>query len=444
MLTIANSTQTVTSTPKQVADVRTTLTQNLLAQNPGIKLIDAQVKRDDARLSTYGKLALALDNFRDLASGLTGGKLGMVATASGTALTARVTASSAASGGTHAIDVQQLAQGQKLSTKPVADKDAAIGSGAGSVMTVVSGSGKDATTTTVRIGAGQNTLEGIARALRDAGLEAQVEADAKGGHSLELTGKTGAANTMRISIDGDPLLQAMFAHQPGNEAGMKQTAAQDARVVVNGKTVTSASNTLEVAIPGLALTLTATGKSEVGVRSDPTAVAANVKQFVTALNTLNSTLDGLKTGDAKSDTAALKMKAQIGAILDGAGARQLAELGISRKNGALVLDDAKLKTTLAEKPELVAQLFSDRGGLAERMVGQVDRQIGAGGILAGEAAGVMRERDKLLAQKTKVIESVSRQASFMAQQYQLGGAGGSLMFGNTGVNRPMSLFDYMA
>ena len=69
---------------------------------------------------------------------------------------------------------------------------------------------------------------------------------------------------------------------------------------------------------------------------------------------------------------------------------------------------------------------------------------GSGGILAGEAAGVMRERDKLLAQKTKVIESVGRQASFMAQQYQLGGAGGSLMFGNTAPNKPMSLFDYMA
>ena len=443
MLTIANSTQTVTSTPKQLSDVRATLTQTMLTQNPGLKLIDAQVRRDDARLSTYGKLALALDDFRSLAAGLTGGKLGMVATASGNVLTARVTTPGAT--GTHTVDVQQLARGQTLSTKPVADKDALIGSGAGSLITVETGSGKDATTTTVRIGAGQNTLEGIARAMRDAGLEAQVGADAKGGHSLALTGKSGAANTMRISVAGDPLLQAMFAHQSGNERGLSQTAAaQDARVVVNGKTVTAASNTLDAAIPGIALTLNATGKSEVGVRSDPTAVAANVKQFVAALNTLNTTLDGLKTGDVKSDTTALKMKAQIGAILDGAGAKQLAEMGITRKNGALVLDEAKLKTTLTDQPDLVAQLFSNRGGLAERMVGQVDRQIGSGGILAGEAAGVMRERDKLLAQKSRVIESVGRQANFMAQQYQLGGAGGSLMFGNIAPNKPMSLFDYMA
>lgn len=441
MLTIANSTQSVTSTPRQLTDVRTTLIQSLLDQNPGLKLIDAQVKRDDTRLSTYGKLALALDNFRAQAAGLTGGKLGMVAVASGTRVTAKVTASSAT--GAHTVDVQQLAQSQKLATRAVTDKDAAIGSDAGSVMTVVTGTGKDATSTTVRISAGQNTLDGIARAMRDAGLDAQVGPDGKGGHRLELTGKTGAASTMRISVAGDPVLQAMFAQQPGNENGMTQTgAAQDARAVINGKTVSSADNTLESAIPGLTLSLTAIGKSEVGVRADPAAIATNIKEFVTAFNTLNSTLDGLKTGDTKSDTAALKMKSQLGSIVDGVSARQLAEMGITRNNGALVLDEAKLKATLTDKPDLVTQVFSDRGGLAERMTSQIDRQLGAGGILATEAAGVLRERDKLLAQKTRMIESVGRQASFIAQ-YQTG-TGGSLMFGNTSLNRPMSLFDYMA
>jgi flagellar hook-associated protein 2 len=441
MLTIANSTQSVTSTPRQLTDVRTTLIQSLLDQNPGLKLIDAQVKRDDTRLSTYGKLALALDNFRAQAAGLTGGKLGMVAVASGTGVTAKVTASSAT--GAHTVDVQQLSQSQKLATRAVTDKDAAIGSDAGSVMTVVTGTGKDATSTTVRIGAGQNTLDGIARAMRDAGLDAQVGPDGKGGHRLELTGKTGAASTMRINVAGDPVLQAMFAQQPGNENGLTQTgAAQDARAVINGKTVSSADNTLESAIPGLTLSLTAIGKSEVGVRADPAAIATNIKEFVTAFNTLNSTLDGLKTGDTKSDTAALKMKSQLGSIVDGVSARQLAEMGITRNNGALVLDEAKLKATLTDKPDLVTQVFSDRGGLAERMTSQIDRQLGAGGILATEAAGVLRERDKLLAQKTRMIESVGRQASFIAQ-YQTG-TGGSLMFGNTSLNRPMSLFDYMA
>lgn len=218
MLPIANSTQPPTSTSRQLADVRTALTQAMLAQNPGLKLIDAQVRRDDARLSTYGKLALALGDFRALA--------------------------------------------------------------------------------------------------------------------------TNAGCT------------------------------------------------------------------------------ANVSQFVGALNTLSTTLDGLKTGDPKSDTAALKMKAQLGAVFDNAGAAQLAEIGITRKHGALSLDDDKLQKILADRPERVARLFSGRSGVAERMVTQIDRQLGPGGILAGEVALVQRARDKLVAQKTRVIESVERQASFMAQ-YQI-------------------------
>jgi flagellar hook-associated protein 2 len=430
----------------QASDIRTTLTQSLLAQNPGLKLLDAQVKRDDARLSNIGKVALALDDFRSFAAGLTGGKLSMVATASGNALTARLSASSATAG-THKVEVQQLAQGQKLASRPVADKDTQIGSGAGGVITVETGSGAGATKTTVRIPAGDSSLEGIARAMREAGLDAQVGQDGKGGYALSLNGKTGAANSMRLSADGDPLLSGMFSYQPGRDGGMQQSAvAQDARVVVDGKTVSAASNTLEAAIPGLTLNLTALGSSEVGVRNDPSAVAANVKDFVKAFNGLNSKLDALTTGDARSDTTLFKMKAQVGAILDGASARQLAELGISRsggKNGALVLDEDKFKAAIAANPDQVTKLFSDRGGLAERMVDQIGRQIGASGSLGVEAAGVMRERDKLLDQKTKVIETVSRQASMMVQQYQLAGSGGSMMFGG-GLGRPMSLFDYMA
>jgi flagellar hook-associated protein 2 len=260
MFTIANSTQTVPNTPKQLSDIRTRLTASMLAQNPSIKLIEAQVKRDDARLSTYGKLALALDGFRSVASGLT-------ATTSGS------------------------------------------------------------------------------------------------------------------------------------------------------KSATPAAT------------------------NDPATVATNVKSFVAAFNTLGKSLDGLKNGDAKSDTTALKMKAQLGAILDSAGTTQLAAIGITRKNGALTFDENKLKTTLSAQPELVTQVFSAAGGLAERMAGQVDRQIGTGGILADEAAGVTRERDKLLAQKAKVIESVNRQATLMAQQYQ---SGGSLMFGNTSTSRTKSPYDYSA
>lgn len=441
---LTNTTTGLASQPaaRQYGDMRTNLTQSLLAQNPGLKVIDAQVKRDEARLSSIGKMALALDGFRSVAAGLTGGKLDMLATASGSALTAKLSAASATPG-KYAVDVQQLAQGHKLQSKPVADKDAALGSGGASTITVETGSGANAKKTTVRIESGENSLEGIAKAMRDAGLDAEVSKDGDG-YSLSLAGATGAANGMRVSVAGDPVLGGIFSYQPGKEGGMQQVAeARDARVVVDGKTVTSATNSLLDAIPGLSLTLKETGKSEVEVRSDPAAIAGNVKDFVKAFNDLNTQLGKLETGDARSDTTLLRMKAQIGNIVNSSALRDLAGFGITQKDGALVLDEDKLKAAIAADPARANKVFSDKGGLAERLVAQVDKQIGTSGTLGVEAASVLRERDRLLDQRDKVIDTVTRQATLMAQQYQLAGAGNGLLFGG-GAGRPMSLFDYMA
>lgn len=426
----------------QYGDIRTNLTQSLLAQNPGLKIIDAQVKRDDARLSSIGKMALALDGFRAVAAGLTGGKLDMLASASGSALSAKLSAASA-NPGKYALHVQQLAQGQKLETRAVADKDAALGTGGASVITVETGTGTNAKKTTVRIDPGNSSLEGIAKAMREAGLDAAVAKDGDG-YALSLTGATGAANGMRISVAGDPVLGGLLAYRPGMDGGMQQVAAvQDARLVVDGKTITSATNAVTEAIPGLNLTLKETGKSEVEVRSDPAAIAGNVKDFVKAFNDLNTQLGKLETGDDRSDTTLLRMRAQIGNIVNGSSVRDLAGFGITQKDGALVLDEDKLKAAIAADPARATKVFSDKGGLADRLVEQVNKQIGASGSLGVEAASVMRERDRLLEQRDKVIDTVTRQATLMAQQYQLAGSGNGLMFGG-GAGRPMSLFDYMA
>lgn len=441
---LTTSTTGLASQPaaRQYGDIRTNLTQSLLAQNPGLKAIEAQVKRDDARLSSIGKMALALDGFRSVAAGLTGGRLDMLASASGSALSARLSAASATPG-KYVVDVQQLAQGQKLETRAVADKDAALGNGGASVITVETGTGPNARKTTVRIDPGETSLEGIAKAMREAGLDAEVAKNGDG-YALNLTGDTGAASGMRIGVAGDPILGGIFSYQPGKEGGMRQVAAaQDARLVVDGKTITSATNSVTEAVPGLTLTLKETGKSEVEVRSDPAAIAGNVKDFVKAFNDLNTQLGKLETGDERSDTTLLRMKAQIGNIVNGSSVRDLAGFGITQKDGALVLDEDKLKAAIATDPARANKVFSDKGGLADRLVGQVNKQIGASGTLGVEAASVMRERDRLLDQRDKVIDTVNRQATLMAQQYQLAGSGNGLLFGG-GAGRPMSLFDYMA
>jgi flagellar hook-associated protein 2 len=429
------------ATSSRLSDLYTSATKSLLAQNPGIKTIDAQLRRDDARLSSLGKMALALDSFRSSAGSLSVAGLDMAASSSAKGVDAKLSGAGAVAG-VHTVEVKQLAQAQQLTSKALPARDTALGTGSATVIKVDSGS----SSTTVKIDAGNNTLDGIAKAMRDAGLDAQVVQDGKG-FALSLTGKSGAANAMRINVSGDPVLQGLLSYGPGiNSAMTQKTAAQDAQLLVDGKTVTAGTNKVDTAITGVSLTLTATGKSDVKVARDPSAIAANVKNLVGAFNTLNSQLGALRTGDAASDTALNQVVTQMGQVLDGADPKALAEIGISRKNGGLALDETKLKAAIAADPERVMGMFAKSGnGLAEQLAKRAGQQIASGGAVANQAHVVQQDVDKLSDKKDKMTDAVSRQAAMLAQQYALAGAGlgGSSLFSN-GQVQPMSLFDYLA
>lgn len=441
-----------------LTDLYTSASKNLLAQNPGVKTLDAQIGRDSAKLSSIGKVALALDDFRTLAGSLSAGGLNLAASTTGKAVTARLAGSTGASGGTtgsgtgavatpgtHTVEVKQLAQGQKLATNALPDKTATLGTGATTLIKVETGSGTTATTTTVRIDAANNTLDGIAKAMRDAGLDAQVTQSNKG-FALSLTGKTGTANAMNVSVTGDAAVKALLTYQPGASSGMTQTAAaQDAQATVDGKTVTSGTNKLDGAIAGVSLTLAATGKSEVKVAGDASAVAGNVKGFVNAFNTLNTKLGALKTANSDTTATVNAVMTQVGSVLDGADKTALAQMGIARRNGALVLDEKKLTDAIAADPDAVAKMFSNGGkGLADQLGSQVAQQMATGGLLAKQSAAVQQDMDKLNSQKTKVTDTINRQAASLVQQYASAGTGGSSLFGMLGGTQTMSAFDFIA
>jgi flagellar hook-associated protein 2 len=226
----------------------------------------------------------------------------------------------------------------------------------------------------------------------------------------------------------------------------QKTSAQDAQLTVDGKAVSAATNKLDTAIAGVSLSLNGIGKSEVKVARDPAAIGANVKEFVSAFNTMSGKLAALRSGDAAADTALNQVTVQMGQLLDGADGKTLAAMGITRRNGSLVLDEAKLKTAIAGDPERVMGLFvKSGGGLAEQMAKRAGQQIASGGAVANQAVAVQQEVDKLSDKKEKITDALSRQAAMMAQQYALAGAGygGSSLFGN-GQVKPMSAFDYLA
>lgn len=426
----------------RLSDLYTSATKNLLAQNPGLKSIDAQLKRDDARLSGLGKLALALDDFKTLAGNLAASRIDMAASSSGKAVEARL-AGGTATAGVHTVEVRQLAQGQQLASKALPAKDTAIGGGGATVIKIDSGSGANASSATIRIDSTNNTLDGITQAMRDAGFDAKVVQDGKG-YALNLTGKSGAGNGMRISVSGDPALQGFLSYAPGGSNAMTQkAAAQDAQLTIDGKAVTSSTNKLETAIAGVSLSFSAAGKSEVKVSQDPSAIAQNVKGFVAAFNTMNTKVANMRGSDTDTDATITQLQAQFRQVLGGLDAGGLSAMGIGSRNGALALDEEKLKAAIAQDAGKVTQLFGKEGtGLASQLATRVGQQMTAGGLLANRAAAVRQDVDKLLDKKAGVVEAVNRQASMLVQQYALAGMGGSL-FGSGQANT-MSAFDFLA
>jgi flagellar hook-associated protein 2 len=441
-MTTTISSRTTANANQGLADLYGAAVKSLSARNTGLQGIDAQIRRDDARLSTLGRLANVLDDVKSVAGTLAASGLKLATQVDGKVVDARITASGAAAG-THKIDVRQLAQAQQLTTVRVPTATTPIGGGAATVVKVESGG----TTKTFRIGAPDNTPEGIAAAFKAAGVDAKLVSDAKG-VALNLISQPGAANALRISVAGDPALQALLSYQPSTRGAVTQTsAALDAVVNVDGKTVTGTGNRITGAIAGVTLDLKAKGTGTVTLAGDDTAIAKNVKAFADAVNALPGRLAALKTGDAASDRTLAQIQDQVTRLVGGAdlatSAAALAAIGVSAKNGKLTIDETKLNAAIAADPDRVAKVFAHGGtGLADKVGTGIAQQLATGGTLAGQADAVAKDRDALADKKTQMTQAVNAQANALVRQYA--NAGANSLFGMMDGAKPTSAFDFLA
>ncbi|WP_317203457.1 flagellar filament capping protein FliD [Janthinobacterium sp.] len=433
------------------ADVYARVEKVMATQTKGVTRLNDALTRDQTKLSGLGQLQNALAKFQSVARGLSGAGLATSATSSNKGVLNVGTDSKAVSG-TYAVDVKQLAQGQTLTSEAQKAADALIGTGAPAVVKIEFGSsdGKSFTpgdakgTKTLTIKSGNNTLQGIAAAFKEAGIDAQVVKSGTG-YALALNGASGAASSMRISVSGDAAVKDLLAYSPGATKGMGETAAaQDALLSVNGSEVKSASNKLGAAIAGVALELTGKGATSVVVSKDPAQIGSNVAALVNAYNSLNAKMQALQGGELKSDTALSQAGSQLAQVLTSGGngvpSSVLANAGVTLdKKGNMVLDEKKLQSAIAADPEAVSKLFTNNGkGVADQFVDKITALTGDSGVLKKEVTSVGKEITTLNGKKAVMAKALTAQASALVQLYsqqsQSGAAGGK---GN-------SLFDFMA
>ena len=432
---------TITNSTALSATVAARVQQALAPQQNNIALLNASLTSSQTRLSGLGQLQSALDIFESLAESLAGAGVSTSASSSQTGVLTAATGATARPG-QYKVDVRQLAQGQVLNSGTQLAASSTLGSGMTATVSLEWGTvgtegfqANAGSAKYITIDSSNNTLEGVAAALKEAGVNATV-VKAAGGYALQINGEQGAAQTLSISVSGDAALKAAIGFDPDNPraGGMAQAqAAQDALVTVDGKQYTSSTNTLASAIAGTTLTLAGTGETKVTVTQDSSQIAKNVAAFVKGYNDLSARLATLQDGALDGDPALARVSAQLASLvrLDGSSstARALADVGISRDaDGMLALDDIKLKAAINTDAEGVAKLFTDGGkGLADRIDARLDTLTAENGLVRRAQNNASQDVERLNDRRERMAQTLTIQAQALATMYtaqeQMGGAG---------------------
>ena len=417
-----------------VIDVSSLVSQLLAAaQAPQEALIKNQTQAVTSEMSAVGQLKGALSAFQSsLAAIDTPSAFGSLSATSSntTAFTAAV--DSGATLGSYSVSISQLAQAQQIvSSTAYSSSSATVGTG--TLQLSLGGS-----SFSVTIGSGNDTLSGIAAAINSAsgnpGIEASVVSGTSGAHLVLTSTLTGASNTISIAETDTGGGLSALTYGSGSTNYTQQTAAQDASFSIAGIGYTSPSNTVTGALSGVTLNLQATTSSPASltVADNTSTIESNIQSFVSAYNTLQSSLAQLGGYDATTGTAGPLMgntaltdaqnqiQAALYSVVDTGSSTYttLASIGItSNSNGSLSLNTAQLSVALNSDFSAVSSLFSGAGGVASGLNTVLNGELGSNGPIASLSQSLVQQNNALTQQSQQLSTQMSALSASLTQQY---------------------------
>ncbi|MPQ76265.1 flagellar filament capping protein FliD [Hydrogenovibrio sp. JE_KL2] len=372
---------------------KTLATASVAAQRANL---DSENTKYTTEKNGYDTLQQALQGFSSQISALTDfSNFQQKSVVSSDSSVVDATVTGAPANSTYQIEVQNLATAQTLATQ-TAFSSANTAIGQGTLSLTVGGS-----TTNITIDSTNDTLTGIRDAVNSAGLGVTASVINVGtGYKLVFaSSQTGASNQITIGVSGDTdgnNTDASGLSQLVN-ANMNETVpAQDATFVLNGLTITNASNNIAGVIDGVTLNLKGADLGQtktLQISSDTSKLDQNISDFVDLYNSLDNILgtlgsydapptdangdpvQGDQTGALKGDPALRDIKNQIRqAMIDSipglsGSIQSMADIGItSNLDGTLSLDKAKLSDALATSPDAVGKLFAASANATDNLV----------------------------------------------------------------------------
>ena len=360
-----------------------------------------------AELSAFGLLRSSLAQFQSSLSGLqsaTAFNAKDISLSNDSVFSASV--EDFADVGNYSVEVTALAKAQSLASNAASaftTVDDVIGEGTltiqfGSTTTTPSYSftpdaGQSPQVIDVSAANGNNTLSGLRDYINDNEFDVQAAIVNDGsGYRLVLTSeRTGALNSMEITVTGDTDLNdndnsglSQLAFNAAAQTSMLQTvSAQDAALSINGLNITRDTNSVTGAINGVTLDLLKADIGtivNVGVSESRTEVTAQINGFVDAYNDLVDNIDSLTAYDPETGTGSVligdftvrSISSQIRSAIFGSvsglngNIRSLVDIGITtNSNGTLDVDSVKLADALENYGSEVEALFSLQGRVTD-------------------------------------------------------------------------------
>ncbi len=280
--------------------------------------------------------------------------------------------------GTYSLEVDRLATGQTLASGAFAASTSTVGAGTLTLRFGTVGGGSFAedaahAAVDITIPAGA-TLADAAKAINasGSGVTAYV-ANTTEGAKLVLKGPEGAANGFILEA-GDPSLSALAWEPASGDAARLLAGAGNAEFKIDGLAMTSKTNKVVEAVPGVTLTLTATNAgapTRLGFADPSAAISSTMQDLVAVLNEIASALvtaTNPMTGELARDSGALALKrtfSGLGTVVVMPNApvgtpRTLSDLGLSiQRDGTFTLDAKRLEDTLKANPDAAAAMFTN-------------------------------------------------------------------------------------
>jgi flagellar hook-associated protein 2 len=402
-------------------DVQSLLNTAITAAQQPLTLLQQQqttVQTQTAALQGIGADVTALNTAVQALTTSNGALNALTATSSNTNVVT-ASADSTALTGTHSIVVNSLATTSSYYTNPVASATTTLANGS---LQIAVGGGAPATVT---IGSTDQTLNGLATAInaQNLGVTASVITDANGARLAIVSNTSGSSGNISIT-----------SNTTGLTFNQAATGA-NASFTVDGVPVSSTSNTVLGAIPGVTLNLAGAAPGQtvsLVLTPDTNQASSAVSAFVSAWNKViqdintqfNVSSNGTGGGPLETDNNLRDLQNQLlsaitYSISGNNGLVNLASIGVNMNtDGTLSLDSGKLANSLSGNYTALQNLLQGSSGVGAFLSNTLSQITDpTQGTIALDLQGMSQTNDSLNQQINDMQTLLTAQTQSLTQQY---------------------------